>query len=397
MNLADYLNTYSNANTVDWSSIGPALQRLGIGQNGGGAGWQFNNSIESGNPGWTLSPESVEKLQGWTVGDPRLQEGDTRTRQIMDAGGGVAGASNEDVSQSMFWDKLMPAVVAGGMGYFAAPALGGALGGGLLGGAAGGAISGGAIAGATGNNVAQGALGGGLLGGISGAMGNVPATGDPMAGLDPFTPESLDAWGKGAGVGSPDWESAIQGAQSFPVAPQPEFQQATAPSWMDAVKGETEASLQQASQQTPQQVAATAPDVSQIPTVLPTTGLDPMRQQELAGYETNGSMPSSPAVPTGDGGLLGTLKAGGSSALDWMKANPALAKLMLGGASGLLAQQSGTSAPRQAVNPVQWQSPVQPMSKGLLGGQGGGQSAYPAAMGLMGGQKNAGAWRFLGG
>lgn len=431
-NLADYLNAYSNLNTVDWGSIGPALAKMGIGQNGrdGSAGWQFNNNIDRGDVGWTLTPEAAAKLQGWTVGDPRLQ-GDTRTQQIKDSAGSTAGTSTEDMSRN-FMDTLGP-ILAGGIATVGVPIMGAAFGGGALGGAAAGGLLGGATAAAQGNNVGKGLLMGGIGGGITGAMGGVPAgesSVNSLSGVPGETQSAIDAY---AQSGMPDMMQGIPdlGAQSFPVAPQPmpswldavhgenvasldqfaqqiphqvqslipEWSQASVPSWLDSVKGETEASLQQASQQTPAQVNSTMPNVSAIQATLPTTGVDPMRQQEIAGYQTDGSLPSSPAVPTGTGGLLGTLKGAGSGALDWMKANPGLAKLMLGGAGALLSSQGGSSggAPKQYGPAVQWKSPVAGIPQGLLGGgqqqaQGGG---YPAAMGLLGGQPNSGAWRFL--
>jgi hypothetical protein len=432
VNLADYLNSYSNLNTVDWASIGPALAKLGIGQNGrdGSEGWQFNNSVDKGDIGWSLTPEAAAKLQGWTVGDPRLQ-GDTVTQQIKDQTGAGVGTAVEDHAKNLFWDQIGPGIVAAGMGYFAAPALGGALGGGLLGGAGGGAITGGAIAGATGNNVGQGLLAGGIMGGINGAMGNVPATGAPASSVSGVPAEAQSAIDAYAQSPMPDMMQGMPdlgGAQSFPVAPQaqpswldavhgenvasldqfaqqtpqqvqsliPEWSQASAPSWLDSVKAETEKSLQQASQQTPAQVNSTMPDVSAIPATVPTSGLDPMRKAELDGYQTNGTQPS-PAVAATGGGLLGSVGEAGSSVAKWMAENPGLSKLLLGGASALLSGQGGgTSAPKTYGAPVQWKSPLPQISQGLLSGGGqADQGGYPAAMGLLGGQQNAGAWRWL--
>lgn len=436
--LPDYMNQWGAYTPMDWQSIAPQLDQLGIDPTGqdGARGWQYNggNPQHDGGGGdtplWSLTPEAQSKLQGYTLGDREQLGKHNSQRSIYDLAGSMIGASQQDESRSMPW---METAVMAALGAMAAPVAGAALGGGVIGGAAGGAATGGLLADAFDKDVTSGVLMGGLGGGFNGYM-----NGGGGGGLDPFTPDSLKAWGQGAGVGVPDWESAIGGlgqdaAQSFPVAPQPmpswvdhvpaeieqSLQQASiqtpqqvnatmpelqpAQTWLDSVRTDTEASLQRSAQQTPAQVNATMPDVSAIPATVPTTGVSDFRAGEIKDYATDGRLPTSPAVPTGTGGLLGTLKGAGGTALDWMKANPALAKLMLGGASGLLAQQSGgtTSAPRQAVNPVQWQSPVKPMSQGLLGGAAGvvasGQSAYPAAMGLLGGQKNAGAWRFLGG
>lgn len=412
--LADYLNTYANTSTVDWGSIGPALAKLGIGQNGrdGSAGWQFNNNTEAGNVGWTLTPEAAEKLAGWTVGDPRLQ-GETRTQQIKDAGGQTVGTSQEDMSRNLL-DTLGPMLAAGGMAYFGVPALGGLLGGGVLGGAAAGAGIGGATAAAQGNDIGKGLLMGGIGGGISGAMGGVPASGE-VAGLDPFTPDSLKAWGQSAGVGVPDWESAVSGlGGANPLemgAYAPDAMQAWAqnagrgvPDWESQIAAPTAqpptSGLDQFRQQeiNSYQTDGRMPSPA-VPEAPPTTGLSDFRADELKGYQTDGRLPSSPAVPTGTGGLLGTLKGAGSGALDWMKANPGLAKMLIGGAAGLLGSQGGSSggAAKQYGPAVQWKSPVAGISQGLLGGEQSAQSAqgYPAALGLLGGQPNAGAWRFL--
>lgn len=413
--LADYLNTYANTSTVDWGSIGPALQKLGIGQNGrdGSAGWQFNNNIDAGNVGWTLTPEAAEKLAGWTVGDPRLQ-GETRTQQIKDAGGQTVGTSQEDMSRNLL-DTLGPMLAAGGMAYFGVPALGGLLGGGVLGGAAAGAGIGGATAAAQGNDIGKGLLMGGIGGGISGAMGGVPASGGDVAGLDPFTPDSLKAWGQSAGVGVPDWESAVSGlGGANPLemgAYAPDAMRAWAqsagqgvPDWESPIAAPTaqppSSGLDQFRQQeiNSYQTDGRMPSPA-VPEAPPTTGLSDFRADELKGYQTDGRLPSSPAVPTGTGGLLGTLKGAGSGALDWMKANPGLAKMLIGGAAGLLGSQGGASggAAKQYGPAVQWKSPVAGIPQGLLGGGQSAQSAqgYPAALGLLGGQPNAGAWRFL--
>lgn len=498
-NLADYLNTYSNLNTVDWGSIGPALAKLGIGQNGrdGSDGWQFNNNADAGDIGWSLTPEAAAKLQGWTVGDPRLQ-GDTVTQQIKDATGQGVGTSQEDHSKNLFWDTLAPAAIAGGAAFFGVPAIGGALGGGLLGGAAAGAGLGGATAAAQGNDVGKGLLMGGIGGGISGYMGGVPDTTaaqsaippSSVAGVPDEVRQAIDAYAQSpmpdVMQGLPDFGAA----QSFPVAAQPaaqwqplqqapswvdsvpaeiqqSLQQASiqapeqvqslipswqppvvqAPSWVDSVPSEVESSLQQAATQTPEQVQALIPSW-QMPAVAPQEfrpSVDSQQYSTDAGITgadaakaatapktvnlpgNGGTMATSGGIqgaadlaaqtlrdatasPDIGGGLLSQAggfgadvinKVGGAAgaAGSWAAQNPMLAKLLLGGAGALLSSQGGNSAaPRAPVVPVQWKSPVQGIPQGLLSGvQSGGQSSqYPAAMGLLGGQPNSGAWRFLG-
>lgn len=153
--------------------------------------------------------------------------------------------------------------------------------------------------------------------------------------------------------------------------------------------------------QAPIEATYGAPAITPPASTPPTTGLDPMRQAELAGYQTNGSMPSSPAVASTGGGLLGQFGGTVADAAKWMKANPLLGKLLMSGATGLLsAAGSGSSsgAAQQDYGPAkQWGSPLQ---QGLLGNV---QQTMPAAIqqrpaGLLAqGNANSGAWRFLGG
>ena len=357
--------------------------------------------------------------------------GDINYVDAFNKSGGEAGRYKfgEDITaKDVLGDAAKIAAIAGGLNF----ASGGF--GGMFGEAASGGLSAGAV------DSAAAGLDAGLMGGSSGFGGGLSAGAidSAAAGLD-----------------------AVGGAAE------------AAPSWLSSVPSEVEASIQQAAFQSPAQVAATAPNISNIPmspgasgldlfrqqelsgyqtngsmpsspavaaqpaapvapqesgldqfrqnelagyqtngtmpsspavpmgqAAPPDTGLSQFRQNELAGYETNGALPTSPAVPTGTGGLLGGIKAGGSQALDWMKANPGLAKLMLGGATSLLSAQGNASggAQKSYGPPVQWKSQIQPLSQGILGGQMGGQSSgYPKAMGLMGGNANSGAWRFLGG
>lgn len=128
------------------------------------------------------------------------------------------------------------------------------------------------------------------------------------------------------------------------------------------------------------------------------TGLDAMRAGEIAGYSTNGSIPGSAAVPTGTGGLLGSLPQGVQNAAAWMKANPQLGRLLMGGATSLLSGAGGGSGSSGAPSgpPVQWNSGLQ---QGLLSPV---QQYAPAAItqnrpaGLLAqGYQNDGAHRYL--
>lgn len=132
--------------------------------------------------------------------------------------------------------------------------------------------------------------------------------------------------------------------------------------------------------------------------------LEALRASELAGYSTNGTLPSSAAVPTTSGGLLSGLPSGIKDAttgtLQWLKDNPTLGRLLLGGATSLLSQSgsgsSGSTAPAKTGPAVQWTSPMQ---QGLLSpvqqyAPPAIQQNQPAGL-LAQGYANDGAWRYL--
>jgi len=98
------------------------------------------------------------------------------------------------------------------------------------------------------------------------------------------------------------------------------------------------------------------------------------------------------------GGMLGQVGGMAGEAASWMKANPALGKLLMSGGMGLLSSSGGGSGGAQA--PVygpakQWSSPIQ------QGIQSNPQQMNPAPIqqrpaGLLAqGQQNDGAWRYL--
>lgn len=411
-------------------------------------------------PLWSLTDASKQKLAGYTIGGREQLGAHNSQRAIYDPSGAQLGASQQDESNSMPWmEPAVMAALGAIAGPMAGGLLGGGVVGGALGGAATGGLLADAFDQDVGKGALMGGIGGGFNGYMQGApaAGDVASSvagvpGEAQAALDAYAqspipdmmqgmPDLGGAQSFGVPQTMPSWLDSVHGqnvasldqfAQQPMQMPMPEWQQATAPAWLDSVRGETEASLQQASQQTQAQVNATMPDASAFQAPVPTSGVSDFRAEEIRGYQTDGSMPSSPAVaasppasgvsdfrkaeidgyqtdgsmpsspavPTGTGGLLGSIKAGGSTALDWMKTNPGLAKLLLGGAGSLLSTQGGAGggAPKPYGAPVQWNSAPPKISPGILGGQGGGQSSgYPPALGLMGGQANSGAWRFLGG
>ena len=105
------------------------------------------------------------------------------------------------------------------------------------------------------------------------------------------------------------------------------------------------------------------------------------------------------AASGGLSGLLGSAKDAIGGASGWMKANPMMGRLLMGGATSLLSGAGGgESGAPQASNgpPVQWNSGIQ---QGLLAPV---QQYAPAAVqqnrpaGLLAqGQANDGAWRYL--
>lgn len=84
------------------------------------------------------------------------------------------------------------------------------------------------------------------------------------------------------------------------------------------------------------------------PGSLGSTGLDAMRAGEVAGYATNGSMPSSAAVATG---------GAGGGAIDWTQ--------LAGKAAGALAGAASSRDQTQSANRDPW-GPAQPLLKDLI-------------------------------
>lgn len=128
--------------------------------------------------------------------------------------------------------------------------------------------------------------------------------------------------------------------------------------------------------------------------VPPTTGVSDFRADEIKGYQTDGRLPGSAAV-AGSTGLLSGL----GDAAKWLKDNPALGRLLLGGATGLLSSSGSNSSGAPSAPsgpPVSWNSGLQ---QGLLTPV---QQYAPAAItqnkpaGLLAqGFQNDGAWRYL--
>lgn len=144
---------------------------------------------------------------------------------------------------------------------------------------------------------------------------------------------------------------------------------------------------------TPAELSAVTPSVP--PPVLPTSGVNPVRAGEIAGYQTNGTLPSSAAVNAG-GGLLDTLTGAAGTATQWLKDNPLMGRLLMSGAgalvSGLGGSGGGSSATPTNYGPAkQWTSPIQ---SGLLSAPRNVQQVQPG--GLLGGQgvANSGAWQW---
>ena len=144
---------------------------------------------------------------------------------------------------------------------------------------------------------------------------------------------------------------------------------------------------------TPAELSAVTPSVP--PPVLPTSGVNPVRAGEIAGYQTNGALPSSAAVNAG-GGLLDTLTGAAGTATQWLKDNPVLGRLLMSGASALVSglggSGGGSSATPTNYGPAkQWTSPIQ---SGLLSAPRNVQQVQPG--GLLGGPgvANSGAWQW---
>jgi hypothetical protein len=212
---------------------------------------------------------------------------------------------------------------------------------------------------------------------------------------------------------------------------------AAIPSFTSGMGAELQGSIADyAGSLTPQQVSATMPDIGGLLGAAPSVPAEFRPSVDSQAYNQSAGITGQPAANAATvpktvnlvnaggtmataGGLPGMVDlakqtlsdatasstVGGGGLLDkttgigkWMASNPGLAKALLGGAGALLSTQGGSSggAAKQYGAPVQWKSPVAGIPQGLLGGgQQQAQGGYPAAMGLLGGQQNSGAWRFL--
>lgn len=152
--------------------------------------------------------------------------------------------------------------------------------------------------------------------------------------------------------------------------------------------------------------AATAPaavDLGSLGGITSTAApmpIDALRASELAGYSSAPAATTAPAVtaPAASGGLLGNATGLLGDAATWMKDNPILAKLLMGGATSLLSATGSNSNTAPAKNygpPVQWKSNLQ---QGLLTPtpQQMPQAIQNKPAGLLAqGFQNDGAWRYL--
>lgn len=145
---------------------------------------------------------------------------------------------------------------------------------------------------------------------------------------------------------------------------------------------------------TPAELSAVTPSVP--PPVLPTSGVNPVRAGEIAGYQTNGTLPSSAAVNAG-GGLLDTITGAAGTATQWLKDNPLMGRLLMSGAGALVSGLGGSGGGSAATGSTnygpakQWTSPIQ---SGLLSAPRNVQQVQPG--GLLGGPgvANSGAWQW---
>lgn len=388
----------------------------------GAPDWQTapGGNDESGAPILEDTPnaQAASRLNGYTFDWNDTGVKNTGTLTAFDPKGAQAGQFHQQ-DQSTLSQAIEAAALAaagfGGVGLMGLGPLGGLLGGA---GAAGGAAAEGATAGAigAGEGAAQlaaytaanpvtaaqiaatipaaglpgiGAVGGGLLAGVPAeSLGALEA----FSAANPLTAAQVTASTLPAG-GLPGLSGGFAAA-----APEALFNAAADSQLASNQLGITGAQSA---------AAATSPaavDLGSIGGITSTAApmpLEALRAGELAGYSTNGALPSSPAVPTGTGGLLGQLPSALQGGAQWMKDNPMLGRLLLGGASSLLSSAGGSSGESAPVNTgpaKKWNSPIQ---QGLLGNVQ--QYAPPAIAqnrpaGLLAqGHQNAGAWRFLGG
>ena len=330
----------------------------------GATGMNEGGETSYASSGYAANPDLLKLLEGYRV----QQNGNGYDASLLDQSGNSLGAFRSGDKASGLY-KALDVAAPLAIGAMAGPALAGAFGGGMLGGAAAGSIIGGANAHMNDSSILKGALTGGLLGGATGGLGDAYGA----AGGAKIAPIGSEATAFG---GLPTLEGMAAGAPMETAFGSFGLPDASATALLGA-----------------QTIGAQVP---------PESGLNQMRQAELDGYQTNGSMPTSPAAPATGGGLLGQLGSTVSDAAKWMKDNPTLGRLIMAGGTSLLSSvggsgSSGSSGQATYSGPAKkWSSPIQ---QGLLAPA---QRAIPpqlSGLGLLNvaGQPNAGAWRFLGG
>lgn len=303
----------------------------------------------------------------------------------------VDGVGNEmvrgqyDTNDAGWFEKAVPLVIAA-MGAGAAGYGSGLLGGGGAGEAAGGGLFGGE--GAAQLAAADLAVTPEALAAITpeiGGLGEVAAlSGSQISALNPnmFANEGLSQLSQMQPVTAADMAAITPDVSALGATPANMFS--------------NEGAKQLAANPptvTPAELSAVTPSVP--PPVLPTSGVNTVRAGEIAGYQTNGALPSSAAVNAG-GGLLDTLTGAAGTATQWLKDNPVLGRLLMSGAgalvSGLGGSGGGSSATPTNYGPAkQWTSPIQ---SGLLSAPRNVQQVQPG--GLLGGPgvANSGAWQW---
>lgn len=207
------------------------------------------------------------------------------------------------------------------------------------------------------------------LGSASGLLAGIPAiTVDPMAAINAYTAANpVTAQGMLSGI--------------------PNITASAAPSVFNAAADSQ--AYNQAAGITGAQAAATAtaPATVNMGSLGGTTGT----AGGLSGLLQSGGQIA--------GDALGAVKDAATPAWQWLKDNPAMGRLLLGGATSLLSASGGNSsgATEAASGPaVQWNSQLQ---KGLLSpSQQQSPPAIQRPAGLLAqGNQGSGAWRFMGG
>lgn len=395
--------------------------------------YEFENANEGGTfmdkaQGKTASPEFLKALEAYQFS----RDADKLKGTITDTAGQSVGnftAGNKDTGFDKFAEVAVPlglAAIAGG-----AAGLFGPVGGSAAGGAAGsGTITGGGGL-TAGGSAGYGSIGG-TLGGTGGTTLGVAGSGmSAGAGLTSPLLQSMAAIGTGSVLpasmqtagglldGLPmitaDPAAAIEAyvaanpvtAESL-VATLPEISMPVvapsftqAPEAFNAAKDSQLASSQLGITGAESAAAATAPATVNLGSLGGTMGTAGGLQGMMA--EASQGMADAMTAPnavTGGGGLLGQASSVVNPGLQWLKDNPTLGRLLLGGATGLLSGSGSSGGGSSTVNTgpaKQWTSPLQ---QGLLSPV---QQYAPAAIqqrpaGLLAqGYANDGAWRFLGG